>query len=164
MGDSVPEFGQVLFMSNGTSNDEALSCALSHFDSRRWHELCSTVRDGAIVGGPVAKLQIVGKDEAARKALIVASSVVLNGAAVIREIVCENFELDGTPMLHPIVPTGASLEGMIEWYMWKIVHLKGYEGVRIGITMIQHPGFRRMLGELEPEPAPPQAETNVCRI
>ena len=164
MCDSVPERGEVLFMLNDTSNSEALSIALSFFESRLRAALSfpcrrSTVRDGVIIGGPVAKLQIQGKDEAARKAMIVAIDVIAKGAAVLSKIVCEDFEVDGTRMLHPIVPTNPSPEVMMEWYTWKIVHMKGYEGVRIGITLIEHPRFRRMLGELEPEPAPPQAET-----
>ena len=154
MCDSVPDRGRVLFMSNDTSNSEALSYAMSFFESRR-----STVRDGVIIGGPVAKLQIQGADEAARKALMVAIAVIVQGAAVLWQILCEDFEVDGTRMLHPIVPTNRSPEVMMEWYTWKIVHMKGYEGVRIMIILIEHPRLRRMLGELEPEPAPPQAET-----
>jgi len=151
MGDSVPERGPVLNMLNDTSTGAALSAVLSFFESRR-----STVRDGAIVEGPVATLQIVGKEEAARKAMIVASDVVGCGAAVIREIVCEEAEVDGTPKLHPLVPRGGP-EAIMEFYMWQIVRMKGYEGVRIGITMTEHPRFRRMLGE--PEPELPQEET-----
>ena len=148
-----PECGPVLNLLNDSSTGVALSVVLTHFESRR-----STVRDGESVEGPVAKIQITGKEEAARKAMIVANDVAASGYAVIREIVCTEADIDGTP-LAPIVCNG-SLEGMIDFYTWKLVHVQGYEGVKVGITMTEHPRFRRMLDEPPHEKTPEEGASS----
>ena len=139
LGDCRPRRGTVLRLENDSSISACLSVVLSHFEDRR-----STVQDSLTADKPVAKLQIIGTEEAARKAMIVANNVAACGYAVISEIVCAEADSDGNPVSpsEGLVCRG-SPEAVVDFFTCKLVHMKGYEGVKIGITMTEHPRFRQ---------------------